>query len=135
MQDGTPISSGYFQDTPFPRGDVYAKACPTRRLLDRVGDKWSVLVLLLLGDGEIRFNALKRRIEGISQKMLSQTLRSLERDGLVDREVIATVPVTVSYRITPLGRELLSSLRLMIEWAETRLSAVEEAQRRYDARM
>ncbi|MGK6322183.1 winged helix-turn-helix transcriptional regulator [Sphingomonas sp. DT-51] len=132
MQDGTSASPGHPDDT--VRGDVYAADCPTRRLLDRVGDKWSVLILLLLSDSPHRFNALKRRIAGVSQKMLSQTLRSLERDGLVTREVEASVPVKVLYRITPMGRELIGALRQMIDWAETRLGAVAAAQARYDAR-
>ncbi|MBB3347576.1 helix-turn-helix domain-containing protein [Sphingomonas sp. BK069] len=132
MQDGTSISPGHFGDT--ARGDVYAADCPTRRLLDRVGDKWSVLILLLLGDSPRRFSELKRRIAGLSQKMLSQTLRSLERDGLVTREVEASVPIKVVYRVTPLGRELLGALRQMIDWAETRMGAVAQAQARYDAR-
>lgn len=135
MQDGTFSSSGHPAETAFVRGDAFARDCPTRRLLDRVGDKWSVLVLLLLGEGEARFGQLKRRIDGVSQKMLSQTLRALERDGLVTRHPVATVPVTVSYRIAPLGRDLLGALQRMIDWAETRMPQVSEAQRRYDARM
>jgi DNA-binding HxlR family transcriptional regulator len=134
MQDGTFHTPGHLQETASRRGDLYARDCPTRLLLDRVGDKWSVLILLLLGDGDLRFNALKRRIDGVSQKMLSQTLRSLERDGLVTREVEATVPVTVTYGVTPLGSELLDALRLMTDWAETRMSEVAAAQGRYDAR-
>ncbi|MFV0622488.1 winged helix-turn-helix transcriptional regulator [Sphingomonas sp. ac-8] len=132
MQDGTFISVGHPQET--PRGDAYARDCPTRQLLDRIGDKWSVLILLLLGEEEMRFSRLKKRIDGISQKMLSQTLRSLERDGLVTRHAFATVPVTVSYGITALGRELLAALRLMIDWAETRMPDVVEAQRSFDGR-
>ncbi|MDV3456256.1 helix-turn-helix domain-containing protein [Sphingomonas sp. HF-S4] len=114
------------------RGDVYAANCPTRKLLDRIADKWSVLILLLLSGEAMRFNALKRRVEGVSQKMLSQTLRSLERDGLVTRSVIATVPVTVTYAITPLGSGLIGSLRSMIDWAETHMGEVTAAQRTYD---
>jgi len=82
----------------------------------------------------MRFNGLKRRIEGISQKMLSQTLRSLERDGLVSRRVVPTVPVSVSYAIAPLGTELLDALQAMIDWAERRMVAVAQAQTDYDAR-
>jgi len=93
-----------------------------------------VLILLTLGDGEMRFNGLKRRIEGVSQKMLSQTLRSLERDGLVTRVAEATVPVTVTYGITPLGRGLIAALRSMIDWAESCMIEVTAAQRAYDAR-
>ncbi|TWH78560.1 winged helix-turn-helix transcriptional regulator [Novosphingobium taihuense] len=116
------------------RGDVYAANCPTRQLLDRIADKWSALILLLLSHEDLRFNALKRRIEGVSQKMLSQTLRSLERDGLVSRSVEPTVPVTVTYAITPLGRGLVGALSGMIEWAETCMIEVSAAQRAYDLR-
>ncbi len=138
MQDGTFSTPDYrqetSQETPIDRGNAFAANCPTRQLLDRVADKWSVLVLLILGDGDMRFGGLKRRVEGVSQKMLSQTLRSLERDGLVTREVTPTMPVMVTYGITPLGRELLSALRSMIDWAETSMVKVVAAQRSYDAR-
>jgi len=132
MQEGTFKNDSHPGGTAFPRGDVYAADCPTRKLLDRIADKWSVLILLLLGQEAMRFNALKRRIEGVSQKMLSQTLRSLERDGLVSRTVVATVPVTVTYAITPLGRGLIGSLQSMIDWAETHMPDVAAAQRSYD---
>ncbi|MPT47787.1 MAG: transcriptional regulator [Sphingobium sp.] len=134
MQDGTLHSPGNFEETIILRGDVYAAQCPTRQLLDRVGDKWSVLILTLIGEKSIRFNELKRNINGISQKMLSQTLRSLERDGLVIRTVEQTMPVAVSYGITPLGAELLSTLQALINWAETRMNAVSAAQILYDQR-
>ncbi|WP_395334116.1 winged helix-turn-helix transcriptional regulator [Novosphingobium sp. BL-8H] len=138
MQEGTLIAPGYPEETAATSGthapDVYAANCPTRQLLDRVADKWSVLILTTLGNGEMRFNALKRRIDGISQKMLSQTLRSLERDGLVLRHVVPTVPVTVSYAISPLGSELLEALQAMIDWAEARMAQVTLSQLAYDAR-
>jgi DNA-binding HxlR family transcriptional regulator len=86
----------------------------------------------VLGDEDTRFNDLKRQIGGISQKMLSQTLQSLKRDGLIMRTVGPTTPITVTYSITPLGRELLAALRFMIEWAEVRLPEVEKAQRLHD---
>lgn len=135
MQDGTFPAPGHLEETRPPRGNAYARDCPTRQLLDRIGDKWSTLILLLLGEGEMRFSVLKRRIDGVSQKMLSQTLRSLERDGLVTRAAEATVPVTVTYGITPLGRELLSAMRLMIDWAETHMADVQAAQGRFDTRI
>lgn len=135
MQDGTFPSSGHLGETQDARGSVFAADClATRQLLDRVGDKWSVLILLLLAGEDLRFNALRRRIGGISQKMLSQTLRSLERDGLVTRAVEPTVPVSVTYGITALGRGLISALQMMIDWAETRMPQVTAAQRRYDGR-
>jgi DNA-binding HxlR family transcriptional regulator len=113
--------------------NVYATACPTRLVLDRIADKWAVLVLGLLGDGPVRFNNLRRQIEGISQKMLSQTLKSLERDGLVARKVIPTVPVTVEYSITPLGETLSATVDSLRIWAETHIEKVLMAQRQYDA--
>ena len=114
-------------------GNVYAADCPTRQILDRVGDKWAVLILLLLRDDTKRFNQLRRAIEGISQKMLSQVLKSLERDGLIRRRVIATVPVTVEYSMTPLGLTLAGAVDPLRDWAETNLKDVLAAQRRYDA--
>jgi DNA-binding HxlR family transcriptional regulator len=112
---------------------AYAAACPTRQILDRVGDKWAVLILLLIREEPMRFNALRRAIEGISQKMLSQVLKSLERDGLIRRRAIATVPVTVEYSITPLGKTLASAVDPLRDWAERNLKEVLAAQRRYDA--
>ena len=112
--------------------DVYAANCPTRQILDRIGDKWAVLILILLDRETLRFNELRRRIEAISQKMLSQTLKSLERDGLIRREVFPTVPVTVEYSLTELGRTLAATVDTLRLWAETHIGAVEEAQRRYD---
>lgn len=140
MQEGTEISSGHPRETTpgltsaYERGDVYAAECPTRQLLDRIADKWTTLLLTTLDQGPMRFNALKRRIEGVSQKMLSQTLRQLERDGLATRHVEATVPVSVTYEITPLGRTLVTALGPMIDWAETRMGEVDAARRDYDAR-
>ena len=113
--------------------NAYAAECPTRQILDRVGDKWAVLILLLLRDAPMRFNALRRAIEGISQKMLSQVLKSLERDGLIRRRVIATVPVTVEYSMTPLGATLAAAVDPLRDWAEKNLKDVLAAQRRYDA--
>jgi DNA-binding HxlR family transcriptional regulator len=87
--------------TACPRPNAYAATCPTRLVLDRVADKWAVLILGSLSEEPVRFDELRRLIEGVSQKMLSQTLKSLERDGLVSREAIPTVPVTVEYSVTP----------------------------------
>ena len=113
--------------------NAYSADCPTRQILDRVGDKWAVLILLLLRDDTMRFNQLRRAIEGISQKMLSQVLKSLERDGLIRRRVIATVPVTVEYSMTPLGSTLAAAVDPLRDWAEKNLKDVLAAQRRYDA--
>lgn len=116
----------------FRRGDPYSDQCPTRLILDRVGDKWAVLILGLLVEEPTRFNQLRRIIQGISQKMLSQTLKSLERDGLIKRRAIATVPVTVEYSITPLGRTLAQAVDPLRIWAERNVKDVLAAQRRYD---
>ncbi len=113
--------------------DVYSTNCPTRLVLDRIADKWAVLVLGLLGNGPVRFNRLRRQIEGISQKMLSQTLKSLERDGLVSRKATPTVPVTVEYSITPLGETLSATVDGLRIWAETHIDKVLMAQQQYDA--
>jgi DNA-binding HxlR family transcriptional regulator len=113
--------------------NAYSADCPTRQILDRVGDKWAVLILLLLRDETKRFNQLRRAIEGISQKMLSQVLKSLERDGLIRRRVVPTVPVTVEYSMTPLGATLAEAVDPLRDWAENNLKEVLAAQRRYDA--
>src|SRR6266481_9836918 len=113
--------------------NAYSADCPTRQILDRVGDKWAVLILLLLRSGPVRFNQLRRAIEGISQKMLSQVLKSLERDGLIKRRAIATVPVTVEYSITQLGVTLAGAVDPLRDWAEQNLKDVLAAQRRYDS--
>ena len=114
------------------RPDPFQALCPTRRVLDRIGDTWAVLILIALDDGTLRFNELRRRIENISQKMLSQTLKSLERDGLISRRAFATVPVTVEYALTPLGRTLASTVQALTQWAEAHIGEVEAAQQRYD---
>ena len=113
--------------------NAYSADCPTRQILDRIGDKWAVLILLLLRDEPLRFNQLRRAVEGISQKMLSQVLKSLERDGLVRRRVTPTVPVTVEYSLLPLGATLAAAVDPLRDWAERNLKEVLAAQRRYDA--
>ncbi|PZU82816.1 MAG: transcriptional regulator [Chelatococcus sp.] len=114
------------------RPDAFNAQCPTRQVLDRIGDKWAVLVLILLEQETLRFNELRRRIDSISQKMLSQTLKSLERDGLVSRRAFATVPVTVEYALTDLGRTLARTVHQLTLWAEAHIGDVQAAQRRYD---
>jgi len=110
----------------------YAASCPTRQLLDRISDKWVVLVLSLLEDGPKRFSVLKREIEGISQKMLSQTLRALEQDGLLTRRAFPTVPVTVEYELTSLGRSLNVAMAPIVEWATTNMNRVLKARDNYE---
>jgi DNA-binding HxlR family transcriptional regulator len=110
----------------------YDPLCPTRAMLDRIGDKWTVLILGLLLDRPCRFNLLMKEIAGISQKVLSQTLKALERDGLVTRKAFPTVPVTVEYSITSLGRTLADRVALLAEWAEQNAAVVLANQSHYD---
>ena len=112
--------------------DAYLAACPSRLLLDRISDKWVTLVICSLEDGPQRFSELSRRLAGVSQKMLTQTLRTLERDGLVTRTVTASVPVRVDYALTPLGHSLLDPIKHVKTWAERHVPEVLEAQRSYD---
>jgi DNA-binding HxlR family transcriptional regulator len=114
------------------RADPYAADCPTRRILDRIGDRWTVLIVGVLGDGDARFSELRRRVGGVSQKMLTQTLRGLERDGLVRRTVHPEVPVRVEYALTEAGRTLLGPLRALQEWSIEHLGDVSAAQKAYD---
>jgi DNA-binding HxlR family transcriptional regulator len=113
---------------------MYASACPTRQVLDRIGDKWTALVIGLLEDGSQRFSELQRSIGGISQKMLTQTLRNLERDGLVDRTVYPEAPPRVEYTLTPLGDTLCAPIAAIRDWADAHIDAVIEAQVDYDNR-
>ncbi len=117
-----------------PRYDVFNAACPTRQALDRIADKWAALLVLLLAERPHRFGELKRRIDGISQKMLTQTLRNLERDGLIDRRAFATVPVTVEYSLTPLGETLVGPVVAIRDWAEGHIDEVLAAQAESEAR-
>jgi len=112
--------------------DVYEDRCPTRLVLDRLADKWALLILDRLHEGPVRFNQLRREIKGVSQKVLSQTLKKLERDGLVSRAAFATVPVTVEYALTPLGRTLTETVAALAHWAERNMDAVLAAQAAYD---
>jgi len=114
------------------RGDPYQADCATRRILDRIGDRWTVLVIGVLGDGDARFSELRRRVDGVSQKMLTQTLRGLERDGLVRRTVYPEVPVRVVYALTDAGRTLLEPLHALQQWSIEHLSDVSAAQNAYD---
>src|SRR5690606_28005578 len=111
---GGPSATGVTQ----VRHDNLPDSCrPITAILSRVGDKWSVLVIGLLGDGSMRFSALKRHIGGISQKMLTSTLRGLERDGFVTRTVHPTIPPRVDYELTELGRDLLVPVKALTAWA------------------
>ena len=113
--------------------NVYDANCPTRQVLDLIADKWATLIIGLLNDKQPqRFAALQRQIGGISQKMLTQTLRSLERDGLVQRTIYPQVPPRVEYALTPLGQTLCEPIAALIRWSEENIDAVTAAQKRYD---
>lgn len=113
----------------------FAADCPTRVLFDQIADKWSMMVLSVLADEPQRFNAIKRQLEGVTQKALTQSLRRLERNGLVARRVIPVGPVAVEYGITPLGYTLLPPFRALYQWMQTHLPEVECARADYDARL
>jgi DNA-binding HxlR family transcriptional regulator len=113
---------------PGERGDLLDPRCPTRQLLDRIGTKWTSMAVKVLAEeapGELRFAEMRRRIPGISQKMLSTTLQSLVRDGLVARRVESTVPPAVHYRLTDLGLSLESPLSALRGWAETHMPEID----------
>ena len=114
--------------------DAYLATCPSRKLLDRISDKWVTLVICALADGPMRFSALSRHLAGVSQKMLTQTLRMLERDGMVSRTVTPTVPVRVDYELTPLGQGLYGLLSQVRDWAGDKAGEVDDARARYDSR-
>jgi DNA-binding HxlR family transcriptional regulator len=120
---------------PGERGDLLDPHCPTRRLLDRIGTKWTSMTVKVLAEeapAELRFAELKRRVPGISQKMLSTTLRGLVRDGLVARRVEPTVPPAVHYRLTALGLSLETPLSALRDWAETHMAEIDRNNRHAD---
>jgi DNA-binding HxlR family transcriptional regulator len=116
------------------RGNTYSRDCPSRQVLDRIGDTWSMLVVISLADGPRRYSQLAALIEGVSPKMLTQTLRGLERDGLLSRTVHAVVPPRVDYELTRLGRSLLGLVEALDDWAESNIDEVLAARSGYDAR-
>jgi DNA-binding HxlR family transcriptional regulator len=147
MEDGTSTSLGHTEGT--TTGAVSASiaalasgsggcgveattTCEIRDLLDRLADKWSLLVVELLGDGSRRFTELKREIEGISQRMLTRTLRQLERDGLVTRTVHPVVPPRVDYELTPLGATLLDAIEPLVAWTRAHRDAIATSRAAYD---
>lgn len=114
--------------------DAFAKACASRVVLDRIGDRWTVLVVVALAEGRLRFSELRNRIEGVTPKVLTQTLRALERDGLLTRTVYAEVPPRVEYELTALGRDLLAPIDAVRVWAEQHASLIVEHRATYDDR-
>jgi DNA-binding HxlR family transcriptional regulator len=146
MQDGTFQSPGHTEGTdlaaaPGLRTQLrtslgeppWPGACPVRDVLDRIGDKWSVMVITLLGDGPLRFMELKREIGLVSQRMLTRTLRALERDGLLTRTVYPTVPPRVDYELTPLGYSLCATLSPLVRWSFANNDEIAAARAAYDA--
>jgi DNA-binding HxlR family transcriptional regulator len=114
--------------------DVFARNCTSRATLEHVTGRWGILAMAALRDGTMRFNALRRRVDGVSEKMLAQTLQALERDGFVHREAQATIPPRVDYSLTPLGEATAKRLFELIEFVEAAMPAVSESQAAYDAK-
>jgi DNA-binding HxlR family transcriptional regulator len=115
-----------------PHWDVFNSKCPTRQVLDRIADKWTVLVIRRLSYGTMRFAQIRRSVDGISQKVLTNTLRGLERDGIVTRKIYASVPPRVEYTLTALGRSLCDLVDAICGWAETNMERVQEARAIHD---
>ncbi|MEV6862116.1 helix-turn-helix domain-containing protein [Streptosporangium subroseum] len=138
MEDGTSKSPGYCGDTD---GDYDVlqwdtrEDCEVRQILDRIADKWSLLVIALLDQRSLRFTELRRTIDGISQRMLARTLRHLERDGLVSRTVHPVVPPRVDYELTPLGASLHHTIRALVTWTEQHQNDIATARSAYDVRV
>jgi DNA-binding HxlR family transcriptional regulator len=133
MEDGTSKSASYPAGTECSEWDV-RNDCTVRQILDRVADKWSLLVISLLEERTLRFSELQRLIDGVSQRMLTVTLRQLERDGLVSRTVYPVVPPRVEYELTPLGVTLHATIKSLVDWTETHQREVAAARAEYDAR-
>jgi len=115
-------------------GDLFDPDCPTRLVLDRIGDKWTVLVVLLLSDGPMRFTDLRGHLGRVAPKVLTQTLRRMERDGLLTREIFAEVPPRVEYTLTDLGHSLIEPISVIGDWAEIHVHQITAAQAAYDTR-
>ncbi|ALG86560.1 winged helix-turn-helix transcriptional regulator [Gordonia phthalatica] len=119
---------------PTLEADVFSRNCSSREILQNVTSRWGLLALVALLDGELRFNALRRRVDGVSERMLSVTLQSLERDGYVHREMLQAIPPRVEYSLTDMGRAVAPQLRGLIDLVEGQVPAVSEARGEYDAR-
>jgi DNA-binding HxlR family transcriptional regulator len=132
MEEGTSKSVGHIRGTVdgCPSDDL---ACEVRRILDRIADKWSLLVIARLGQSTLRFSELRRQIDGVSQRMLTLTLRNLERDGLVSRTVYPVVPPRVEYRLTSLGETLIDTIRSLVAWTSDHQDEIRAARDAYDA--
>jgi DNA-binding HxlR family transcriptional regulator len=121
------------RDTGTDTGIVFRADCPSRPILDQIADKWSMMVMAVL-DEPRRFNDVKRRLQGVTQRVLTQTLRRLERNGMVERRVLPTSPVGVEYSLTPLGESLREPFGRLYEWTTTHADAIRKRQQAYDKR-
>lgn len=110
----------------------FSAGCPSRELFDQIADKWSMMILTVLDGGPQRFNTIRRMLEGVSQKSLTQTLRRLERNGLIERRVLTTSPVAVEYEMSELGRTLLPPFRTLYLWTKQNMPQVEAARAAFD---
>jgi DNA-binding HxlR family transcriptional regulator len=136
MEDGTSTSLGHCEGTTLPDHALQWDAregCEVRQILDRIAGKWSLLVVALLHDRTMRFSELRREIDGVSQRMLTATLRQLERDGLVRRTVYPVVPPRVEYALTPLGSSLHATIQALVTWAEAHEGEIGAARAAFDA--
>lgn len=140
MEEGTSESPGHRCDTAYDQQgwDPFQwdsrEDCEVRQILDRIADKWSLLTIALLEHRTMRFSELRREIDGVSQRMLTVTLRQLERDGLVERTVHAVVPPRVDYALTPLGRTLHRTIQSLVTWTEDHQGEIAAARATYDTR-
>src|ERR1700739_98157 len=129
------MSDSYLLETELPENrvpwNVFDNNCPTRQVLDCIADKWTVLIIRRLSDGTLRFAQLRRAVDGISQKVLTNTLRSLEREAIVTRRIYASVPPKVEYSLTSLGRSLCNLVEGICTWAEANIEQVQEAREVY----
>lgn len=132
MQQSMDIAAIYVERWLVATGNQTTGTCPVRHVLDRIGDKWSMLLVMTLASGPRRFNQLHREIPDISQKMLTQTLRDLQRDGLVARRVFDTKPPSVEYQLTELGQSLIVPFGHLIEWANASIPAIEVSRASFD---
>jgi DNA-binding HxlR family transcriptional regulator len=137
VEEGTSTSLGSSEVTEADRWDAFQwdarEDCDVRQILDRIADKWSLLVISLLAERTLRFTELRREIDGISQRMLTVTLRQLERDGLVCRTVYPVVPPRVDYCLSPLGRTLLGTIQSLVTWTEEHQQEIARARAEFDA--
>ena len=118
-----------------PLWDPYDRNCPSRKVLDRIGDRWSVLVVGALSQGPLRFSELAKRVDGVSQKMLTQTLRGLERDGLISRTMYAQIPPRVEYQLSESGTSLAQPVLALENWAKENMPIIMSARETYDAQV